>query len=296
MIGANKLIAWFQYMYDNGWGYIWGKSGQTWTEAMQAKATNEMAVKYGKRWIGHRVTDCSGAFVWAYKQEGETIYHGSNTIYKSSKYTSARGELKNGVRADGEPIKPGTAVFLYDKEKKNYHHIGLYIGGDMCIEAKGTLYGVVTSRLNHWDNWAELAAVDYSMVEPVDPPKVKRTLRKGCKGDDVKELQEALNKWNAGFEALKVDGSFGKLTETAVKLFQNDKELKVDGIVGPQTWEALEPYMELPFDDEPTQKIVKMAVTIAVPDDYKYTYMSIFEEWLDSCPFTVKEWSVIDNA
>ena len=35
------------------------------------------------------------------------------------------------------------------------------------------------------------------------------------------------------------DGSFGKLTESAVVHFQQDNGLEVDGIVGPMTWEVL---------------------------------------------------------
>lgn len=268
MITAKKLVEWFYYMYNNNWGYIFGKSGQLWTQKMQDRATNEMAVKYGKRWIGHYVTDCSGAFVFAFKKEGESIYHGSDTIYK--RYCSSKGKLKNGFREDGEPIKPGTAVFLYDKNKKTMHHIGLYVGANTCIEAKGTIYGVVTSTLGHWDYWGELKDIDYTDVMDIVPGEIvvpKRLLRRGCKGPDVKELQHALNLWN-GVNALEEDGAFGKLTEAAVKIFQNEKGLKADGLVGPQTWKELEAYINTQPDekpDEPTTKSVKMAVTCKGP-------------------------------
>ena len=36
-----------------------------------------------------------------------------------------------------------------------------------------------------------------------------------------------------------IDGDFGKDTLAAVKAFQQDRGLKVDGIVGPKTWAAL---------------------------------------------------------
>lgn len=54
-----------------------------------------------------------------------------------------------------------------------------------------------------------------------------RKLKKGCKGDDVKELQKTLK--------ISVDGIFGNDTETAVKKFQKSHGLKVDGIVGKKT-------------------------------------------------------------
>lgn len=63
------------------------------------------------------------------------------------------------------------------------------------------------------------------------------TLKNGSKGDEVKTLQEALNKFMP--YGLATDGIFGVLTEAAVKDFQYHKGLDIDGIVGPKTWGAL---------------------------------------------------------
>lgn len=57
------------------------------------------------------------------------------------------------------------------------------------------------------------------------------------RGDDVKELQEALK--GAGFK-VTVDGIFGPGTERAVIAFQIREGLTVDGIAGPATQAALE--------------------------------------------------------
>lgn len=61
-------------------------------------------------------------------------------------------------------------------------------------------------------------------------------LRRGSFGDAVGELQVLLN--DNGFQ-LTVDNDFGPATEQAVTLFQREKHLKADGIVGQKTWKAL---------------------------------------------------------
>lgn len=63
-------------------------------------------------------------------------------------------------------------------------------------------------------------------------------LKYGSKGDEVKELQTALN--NNGYN-LDVDGSYGSKTQAAVKDYQTKNNLKVDGVVGNQTWGSLFP-------------------------------------------------------
>ncbi len=61
-------------------------------------------------------------------------------------------------------------------------------------------------------------------------------LRWGSQGSAVEQLQSALNKHG---NSLSVDGKFGKLTHGAVKDFQRSHDLKIDGVVGPETRGAL---------------------------------------------------------
>ncbi len=250
MINASDLIALFEQAHSEGWGYIWGRSGQVWTEANQKAATRAMTVKHGSKWIGKRVADCSGLFVWAFKQLGGSIYQGSNTIW--NKYCSAKGTISQGMT-----LKPGTAVFL--TKNGNRHHIGLLVGNNTVIEARGTAYGVVTSALSRWDEWGELKAVSYSGEKG---EAVKMTIQRGSTGEVVTALQ---NRLIALGYAIAADGSFGQKTENAVRMFQASKGLTVDGICGPATWAA--------FDtDGNTQKQPEMgdsdaaeAITIQIP-------------------------------
>ena len=58
------------------------------------------------------------------------------------------------------------------------------------------------------------------------------------RGEDVESLQSRL--LDLGYtEVGTADGSFGPKTEEAVRHFQGNNNLTVDGIVGPLTWDAL---------------------------------------------------------
>lgn len=62
------------------------------------------------------------------------------------------------------------------------------------------------------------------------------TVKKGAKGNITKLIQERLN--SVGF-SLSTDGIFGRGTEKAVKVFQKNRGLTADGIVGRNTWDWL---------------------------------------------------------
>lgn len=67
--------------------------------------------------------------------------------------------------------------------------------------------------------------------------KLIRLLKIGSKGEDVKELQRKLTK--AGYYIGIIDGIFGIVTDRGVRAFQSRNSIKVDGIVGPVTWNML---------------------------------------------------------
>lgn len=66
----------------------------------------------------------------------------------------------------------------------------------------------------------------------------RATVRKGDYNDSVRELQDKLT--YLGYNVGGIDGDFGNNTLTAVTKFQRQKGLEVDGIVGAQTWAALD--------------------------------------------------------
>lgn len=62
-----------------------------------------------------------------------------------------------------------------------------------------------------------------------------RTLVNGLEGDDVKTLQSYLIQLGYNCGSWGADGDFGDCTEMAVKTFQSENRLEVDGKVGPKT-------------------------------------------------------------
>ena len=87
--------------------------------------------------------------------------------------------------------------------------------------------------------------VNFPAVQEINPNNpflqslndaVSSVLRPGATGGEVKILQAGLN--GKGY-ALVADKVFGPRTEAAVRQFQSDRGLQVDGIVGSQTWGAL---------------------------------------------------------
>lgn len=255
--------------YKAKWGYIWGTSGQKWTQANQDKATRDMTRRYGQKWVGHTVADCSGLFVYAYRQHGKKIYHGSNTIWEKYIVPESKGALAGEIK-----IRYGSAVFQNVDGKRT--HIGWYIGGGMCEEEHGTKAGCILSPLATWDEYGELVDQDYSAeiwetfnILPLD------TITKGAKGELVKYLQRALVE--AGYEVGEIDGIFGTATLSAVRAFQHDHGLTPDGKVGKKTWTAIK---SLVADDEPDEDKPAEA-----PDGVQDTP----EESPDKIPLTIEE-------
>src|SRR5882724_13467892 len=61
--------------------------------------------------------------------------------------------------------------------------------------------------------------------------------RLGSGGDAVRRIQLRLQA--LGLYRGAIDGLFGGGTQSAVKQFQRTNGLPIDGVVGPQTWQAL---------------------------------------------------------
>ena len=187
-----------------------------------------------------RGIDCSGLFVRAFRRQGASIYHGSNTIFR--KYLARSGPI-----ASAADLRPGMAVFKWKSETPSrftdglgdFCHIGLVTSVSplrivhastegMCVKAD--------SKIGKWRYWGWLK--DVAEETPAAPSEAPRhpTLRTGSRGESIRLLQTLLN--THGYE-LVVDGVFGTMTRCSVKGFQSEQGLTADGIVGAKTWAAL---------------------------------------------------------
>ena len=110
-------------------------------------------------------------------------------------------------------------------------------------------YGITLDKIRR-DVWALLEPELTAAPEPAPKPKPKpsmddkikawdkaNTLKLGSKGKTVEVLQRALA--GKGYNVVVIDGDFGSVTDREVRKYQTDNKLFVDGICGPQTWEAV---------------------------------------------------------
>lgn len=99
--------------------------------------------------------DCAGLVksMWVYPKYNASDDLGATGIYGKCK---VKGPL------DYLTLKPGQLVFKGNEKTKT--HVGIYIGDDKVVEAKGHAYGVIVSSLstNNWTYYAEYYNVDYS--------------------------------------------------------------------------------------------------------------------------------------
>ena len=124
-------------------------------------------------------------------------------------------------------------------------HVGVYVGGGLCVECtprwsddvqitacNRTVEGY---HRRDWTKHGKLPWIDYQTQVTVQLEK----LSKGTKGEQVKTLQRLLLALGYDLQKYGADGSFGSVTEKAVRAFQADRDLTVDGSVGAATWDRL---------------------------------------------------------
>ena len=190
----------------------------------------------GCKWQGKLAFDCRGFTYWCLSQVGITIKGGGAT----SQYNTAA----NWVRRDEIGDMPDVVCCVFQRRNGRMQHTGLHIGGGKVIHcSNGVQWGDTSDKA--WTHYAIpaglYAAEEIAAVLPVfaaGEGQAVFLLRLGSRGSDVIRLQTALNA--LGYDCGTADGIFGAKTEAAVRNFQRDHSLTVDGVAGRMTWAAIE--------------------------------------------------------
>lgn len=246
-----KTTGWYYTQYDN----------------------NTKQKKQALYWRDHatRVWDCNGMAEGVYELlTGINIDSKARYNYAQWCYTKGSGMIPVKYRV------PGAAVFWSDSGASSIHHVA-YLrkpvdsfkpdGDWYIIEARGVMYGVVCTKLlsrkpNFWglmEKYYDYTGTVVVIPEPEKPKLGSRILRNGCEGDDVKELQTNLIRLGYDCGKWGADGDFGDATEMALRAFQRDHDLAVDGEFGPKSFNAMERALaefEKPIEVQP--KFVKI--------------------------------------
>lgn len=257
-----------------GWPYVWGAvaaqcipskreyyANRSSCPAAEAKLiiSRCQALASGKSCVGCTyypndarvlIDDCQGFVKQLCSRVGITLSGGGCTSMWNN---NANWERKGTI-----DTLPNTVccVFWQDtSDKSKMSHIGFYIGGGMMIHCSGTVKREkLSAKCTHW-------AIPKGLSDSGDTPMpTYRTIRNGDRGEDVRICQQDLMALGYYVGSTGADGIYGKNTTAAVKEFQKNSGLTVDGICGPRTWEALLKAME----KEP-QKPAEDFYTLTIP-------------------------------
>lgn len=217
--------------------YWYGTYTQTATPALYAAKRAQYPSAYTQddytEQFGKRVTDCIGLVkgcAWSETMDSEPIYNrdqdvGTNGLYKLA---TEKGRMNTFPKHAGQLVFKGDLQDLY--------HVGVYVGNNLIVEAKGHAYGVVVSKLTSaWTYWCQCPWFEDDTGHLA--VKAPFNMSYGDSGNEVKLLQMALAMRGYDLGRWGMDGEFYKATDKALREFQKDHGLEVDGVAGTQTWQ-----------------------------------------------------------
>ena len=161
---AADLATYAVHAWEQGWGYVWGTCGWVLTDSLFESKLNQYPEGVGNyedfiraNWLHGRTTDCVGlikGYGWL-DAETLTVGYGTNGMPDYSANQMFHAATVTGT-IDTIPERPGLAVWRDG-------HIGVYIGEGYVIEAMGTKYGVVKTKLaeRSFTHWLEIPNIDY---------------------------------------------------------------------------------------------------------------------------------------
>ena len=225
--------------------YVFGALGEECTPANRKKYArsdypsiiNDCPVLSGKASTctkcdnyGRHIYDCRGFTYRCLKDAGITI----STVGATTQWNTEADWAAKGSTAD----MPDLVCCVFKRRGDKMSHTGLHIGAGYIIHCSGEVKTGYISDTT-WTDWAiPKGLYDKNTIKNAKRIKAVATLKKGSTGDAVKALQENLK--SLGYDPGKIDGVYGTATVKAVKAFQQDHLLTVDGIAGMATQAAID--------------------------------------------------------
>ena len=238
-----------------GWSYVWGGYGQICNKSNRNSYANrsscpeaERAVIISKcqvlresasscngcKWYPGGTTrffDCRGFTRWVLEQSCGWTLQGAGA---TSQWNTASNWVQKGEIAN---LPANTVCCLFKKVGDKMNHTGLCIGNGYAIHCSGEVKREpITSKA--WTHYAIPKGIEGDVPVPT-PGENMPTLRKGASGEYVTLMQTKLIQRGYDLSPYGADGKFGTKTYNALKQFQRDNGLGVDGICGKNTWNAL---------------------------------------------------------
>lgn len=232
---------------------------------MTAKETRRAIVVRANNTIGlnRDQLGMSGTYAWCAHYVSNVLrYVGIEHMYDTSctKLQAKMDDAKDWDEPNDDPI-PGDILFFdwdHIDEPLPLDHVGIVTAYDPAtkkityVNGNGSSSYIVTKQemrsdskfVEYWMRYVgEDAKPDKAVQKEIEKPKEKvmctvelEQLEKGCASPSVETMQNLLVDVNYD---IVVDGRFGDATDAALRQFQKDYKLTVDGICGPKTWKAL---------------------------------------------------------
>ena len=250
-----QLVAWQTALLCVGWAYVFGARGQyctpvnrrmsNWKEhpTIKSKCKNfdGIGVCHGCKWYPNeertRFFDCRGFTYWVLLTvyDWKLIGSGATSQWNTESNWQAKGEIAT--------MPKDTLVCLFVRKGNKMEHTGFGFNNETVECSNGVQH--YTSRNKKWTHWAVPACIKDDVPPTPSPtpepsPETKPTLRRGDKGAYVTLAQTELIQKGYDCGTFGADGQFGAATEKAVRQFQKDHALTVDGVIGQKTWAALD--------------------------------------------------------
>ena len=274
-------IAWRAALACVGWPYVFGARGQYCTPANRRArysddhTTIKTACKNyngsgpsgcgGCKWYPDnkltRCFDCRGFTYWILKEVyngWELMGAGATSQWNTASNWKAKGTI--------DTMPKDTLVCLFVQKGQTMEHTGFGLNNETVECSSGVQH--FSPRKIKWTHWGLPVCVEETVQAPEKTDQHdgfpentgwRPTIRRGSKGDVVTECQTMLVKLGYDIGPCGIDGDFGRATMAAVKEFQRDHQLTIDGVVGVMTWDALDKAVRM-INQQPVKKTYTVTI------------------------------------